>query len=81
MVLVSFVFSLKPFFHFDLQMHKTHKKALFSELCLLEITVRTFISLMTKFEVYNVLASKLDHFKNYIPRHFVYPYLNAAEWL
>ena len=37
---------------------------MFSRFCLLEIIVRPFISLMVKFEVYNLLASELEHFEN-----------------
>ena len=42
---------------------KPIEKALFSRFCLSEILVRPFIFLMAKFEVYNVLASKLKSSK------------------
>ena len=56
------------------------QKALFSRLCLLEITVRPFISLMAKsLKFITFLASKLEHFENYIhqaAKTFSIPYLN-----
>ena len=55
-------------FYFDFQIHKTHLKSFVFETVFTEIIVRPFLSLMTKFEVYNILASKLDHFENDI--HF-----------
>ena len=39
---------------------KSILNALFSRFCLSEIIVRPFLSLVTKSEVYNVLASKLE---------------------
>ena len=49
-------------------MHRTHLKSFIFEFFLLEIIVRPFTSLMAKSKVFNVLASKLEHFKNDI--HF-----------
>ena len=54
--LVNFVFSLNFFFYFDFQMHETHLKSFVYEISILEIIVRPFISLMTKFEVYTVCS-------------------------
>ena len=50
----EFCFQLEFFFGVDFQMHKTHLKALFLRFWLSEITVRSFISLMAKFGVYDV---------------------------
>ena len=58
--MVSFVFSLN-FLILIFRCIKPIQKGLFSKFGLLEIIARPFISLMTKFEVYNVLASKLKH--------------------
>ena len=49
-------------------MYYTHLKALLSKLCLLEILVPPYTSLIIKFEVCNFLTSKLEHFENDI--HF-----------
>ena len=50
------LFSVGIFLNFHFQMHKIHKKALFSRLSLSEIIV---LPLVAKF-----LESKLKHFKN-----------------
>ena len=55
-VSVSFIFSLN--FSLTLILTCIEPKSLFSKFCLLEIIVRSFTSLITNFEVYNVLASK-----------------------
>ena len=56
------------FLYFDFQIHETHRKALFSKICLLEIIVRPLISLMTNFKCLTCLASELEHVENDI--HF-----------
>ena len=49
-------------------MHKTHLKSFIFEILFIRDYSSTFISLMAKFEVYSVFASKLEHFENDI--HF-----------
>ena len=61
-VFPEFCFQFEFLFNFDFQMHKTYLKSFLFEL--LFIGGKPFISLMAKFEAYNVLASKLEHFKN-----------------
>ena len=61
---MSFVSSLNFSLILIFRCIKPVKKALFLRFCLSEIIVRPFISLMAKFEVYNLLASKLEHFEN-----------------
>ena len=57
---------MKFSFNSDFQMHKTHLKSFVFEISFIGDynVVRPFISLMAEFEVYNVLASKLEHFEN-----------------
>ena len=53
---------------------------MFSGFCLSEIIVRPFISLMAKFEVYNVFGFLIRTFSaskhTFPPRHLVHRYLN-----
>ena len=55
--LSDFYFQFEFFCNFDFQMHKTHVKGFVFEISSLEIIGRPLISLMAKFEVYNVLTS------------------------
>ena len=45
-------------------MHKTHLESFVFEILFIGDFSSTFISLMEKFEVYNVLASKLEPLEN-----------------
>ena len=59
-------------------MHKTHLKSYVFKIFLSEVIARPFISLMAKFEVYNVFASKLGHFENDI--HFCQDIWHNPNW-
>ena len=65
---MSFVFSLNFSLILIFGCIKPVEKALFSRFGMSEVVVRPFVSLMGKFEAYNILASKLEHFENDI--HF-----------
>ena len=62
-VLVSFGFQFEFFFDVDFQMHKTYLKSFVFKILffvyfvyLFNYNVRPFISMITKFEVYNVFS-------------------------
>ena len=60
---MSFIFSLNFSIILIFRHIKPILKDSFLKFCLLEIIVRPYISLMTKLEVYNLLAPKLENSK------------------
>ena len=52
----DFCFQFEFFFNFDFHMHETHLKRFVFEILFIGVTVLPFISLMAKFEVYNVFS-------------------------